>query len=207
VARNAWRPRVNRKAVTWLCGVVLTLLAIIGLAQTLGITINSSPSMPIGIWRVAPIRRPVRVGDIVITCLPISVAALGIERGYIERGACPNGSAPIIKFVAAAAGDTVKVNEGEISVDGTRLPNSRSAKRDQHGRQLARVALGTYHIGEGKLWLWTPYSGSWDSRYFGEVAISDVRSFAYLLYEGAPPTFDFRATQHLLAHLHTRRLP
>jgi conjugative transfer signal peptidase TraF len=204
VVHKAWRPRVDRRAITWLCGVALILLALIGAAQLLGITINSTPSMPVGVWQVAPVARAVEIGDIVVVCLPEDVADVGLRRGYIEHGACPNGSAPILKFVAARSGDTVTIDARGISVDGMRLPHSRRASRDGHGRALASVAPGTYRIGDGELWLWTPYGGSWDSRYFGAIAMHDVRSFARLLFQGAAPTFDFHATQRLLGRLRAR---
>ncbi|HEX8805316.1 MAG TPA: conjugative transfer signal peptidase TraF, partial [Candidatus Aquilonibacter sp.] len=198
---RARRIRVNRRAVTWLCGIVLVLLALIGIAQLLGITINTSPSMPTGVWQVAPVERPVAIGDIVVACLPKDVAIVGLQRGYIGRGACPSGVGPILKFVAATGGDTVTIDASGISVNGVRLPHSRTAKHDDRGRKLSSVAPGTYHLGEGQLWLWTPYSGSWDSRYFGVIAIQDVRSIARLLYQDAPPSFDFGATRRLLERL------
>jgi conjugative transfer signal peptidase TraF len=201
VVRKPRRLRVNRRAVTWLCGIVLVLLALVGLAQLLGITINTSPSMPTGIWLVAPVKQRVKIGDIVVACLPPNVATVGLQRGYIGRGACPNGVAPILKFVAATGGDTITIDAHGITVNGTRLPHSRRARHDDRGRSLVSVAPGTYHLGEGQLWLWTPYSGSWDSRYFGAIGINDVRSLARLLYQDGPPSFDFLATRRLLERL------
>jgi conjugative transfer signal peptidase TraF len=201
VAPKTPRLRVNRRAVTWLCGIVLVLLGLIGVAQLLGITINTSPSMPMGIWQVAPVGAQVKIGDIVVACLPKNVATVGLQRGYIGRGACPTGVGPILKFVAATGGDTVRIDASGISVNGMRLPHSLTAKHDERGRKLASVAPGTYHLGEGQLWLWTPYSGSWDSRYFGTIAVNDVRSIARLLYQDAPASFNFQATRRLLERL------
>lgn len=61
---------------------------------------NTSPSVPIGLYRVNP-GAPARVGDMVLAQVPASWRALAAGRRYIPA------NVPLVKRVVAAAGATV----------------------------------------------------------------------------------------------------
>jgi conjugative transfer signal peptidase TraF len=98
-------------------------------------------------------------------------------------GACPGGALPVGKPVAARRGDTVAVTPAGLCVDGVAVPNSRALAADRQGRPLPQLAVGRYVVGPGELWLVSSYSRwSFDSRYFGPVATSDLRATVRALW-------------------------
>jgi len=120
---------------------------------------------------------PVR-GALVLVCLPPEVAAFARARGYVPQGgACPGSVVPIGKPVVAIAGDTVAVTPTGLMVNGAPVPNSRALVTDRKGRPLPRPPGGRYLVGQDELWVLSSYSRlSFDSRYFGAVRVSEVRT-------------------------------
>ena len=98
-----------------------------------------------------------------------------MERHYLGAGSCPDGSEPVVKVLAAVAGDRVEVTADAVLVNGVRLPHSRPLDRDRGGRELLPFAAGEHRLEPGEVWLYSPYQErSWDSRYFGPVRIENV---------------------------------
>lgn len=155
--------------------VALSVSAI-AFARAAGFWINTTDSMPMGLWRQAP-PHTVRRGDVVLLCLPATpVTQLGRERGYIGSGPCATGQETVLKPVAAAGGDEVDVTAAGISVNGAEIPNSGQLARDGDGRPLPAYPAGSYHVPGGEVWLVSPHNPrSFDSRYFGPVPTSLVR--------------------------------
>lgn len=151
----------------------LTLAAL--LVVHTGLRFMLTPSLPLGIYRT--VNGPPTRGAIVMACLPERVARLALERGYLWRGDCPGGAVPLGKVVLAVAGDTVTLSAEGISVNGRAVPRSRPHERDHKGRPLEHYPSGSHVLGPGELWLFSPYHPlSFDSRYFGPIARSQVRS-------------------------------
>ena len=75
-----------------------------------------------------------------------------------------------------APGDVVDVSDETVIVNGTALPGS--AVPALHKGGPPRISRGRYVLGPGRIWLWTPYYRSLDSRYFGAVRAADVQGFA-----------------------------
>lgn len=156
-------------------------VAVVGLVVIVSCTahgmlyVNLTGSMPVGVYRkLAGV--PQR-GDLVVACLPIAVARLALARGYVWRGRCPGKAAPIGKKVVAKAGDTVRVSPSGIAVNGMPIENTTPIARDSRGRTIDRVASGIYVVGQNEIWLLSTYHPlSFDSRYFGPVAMTDVLS-------------------------------
>jgi signal peptidase I len=92
----------------------------------------------------------------------------------------PNGQHPqLIKRVIATAGQTVDVKDGAVYVDGKRL-----VEPYVHGKrsELGTIAMPV-KIPEGDVWLMgdnRPNSG--DSRFFGPVAVSQIKGHAVWTY-------------------------
>lgn len=165
------RRRGSRLA--WCLGIPLALVAAGWLA---GLRLNLTGSLPVGLY-LASRATPVR-GAIVLTCLPPDVAAFAKERGYVPGGGgCPGGVVPVGKPILAIRGDTVTVTLSGLLVNGVPVPNSQPLEVDRKGRPLPRVAVGTYVVARGELWVLSRYSRfSFDSRYFGAVQASQVRA-------------------------------
>ncbi|MBB6468798.1 conjugative transfer signal peptidase TraF [Aminobacter lissarensis] len=143
-------------------GAMLTLSGWIN-----GYRFNLTSSAPIGLWRIEAMERPVAVGDVVFICSPAtSLFKDAFSRGYLRRGLCPGGLAPLLKTIVAVAGQRVRIGE-DVIIDGRPLALSRVRHKDGDGRRIAPFAGGI--IPSGYLFLHSPMASSYDSRYFGPI--------------------------------------
>ncbi|MFH1556115.1 MAG: conjugative transfer signal peptidase TraF [Pseudomonadota bacterium] len=141
-----------------------------------GYRINETPSYPIGLWRVSSLDRRVSVGDLVLICPPESETfKVARERGYLRFGPCPGWVAPLIKRVAAVAGQEISVS-ASIAIDGTPLAHSELRHADAAGRTLS--AYGGGAVPPDFLFLHSDFPGSYDSRYFGPIPASGIIGLA-----------------------------
>lgn len=114
-------------------------------------------------------------GDIVIACLPDKIAKLGLLRGYLMNGTCPNGAIPVLKRVIASDGDLVEVEERGIRVNGVEIKQSKILTKDSRNRKLTSVLGQSFLLGENEIWLFGENSkNSWDSRYYGPININQI---------------------------------
>lgn len=173
-----WTPRRVRVAVRFRRRWPLALLALsallVALVAGFELRVNFSPSAPRGIYRV--VNDHVTRGALVGVCLPSAAARFGLARGYLGAGTCPNGAQPVLKRVGATAGDVVELAPGQVTVNGTPLPNSATAARDSLARALPHAARGRHTVAGDQVWLFTTdRADSWDSRYFGAVTLRHIR--------------------------------
>ncbi|RVD57469.1 conjugative transfer signal peptidase TraF [Mesorhizobium sp. M2D.F.Ca.ET.185.01.1.1] len=153
-------------------------LVLIGSAIALagGYRLNLTPSEPLGLWRIETLDRDVAVGDLVFVCPPAAVPFLQArERGYLRRGLCAGGFAPLIKTVIALPAQHVEIGEN-VAVDGQPIPSSRVRTMDGEGRAVEPYSGGV--VPAGFLFLHSPYASSYDSRYFGPIPASGLLGLA-----------------------------
>src|SRR5215813_845469 len=154
-------------------GGVLGALCLWTLLQVLGLTVNFSGSIPIGVYRHT--REPVQVGTIVAVCLPPEIAQFGLARGYLHAGPCAGGTQAVLKRIAAISGDVVEVQPTGLTINGRPVARSAVLAQDSHGRNLPHLPWGTLTLAPGEVWLLsTTNVRSWDSRYYGPVPTSAV---------------------------------
>jgi conjugative transfer signal peptidase TraF len=195
--------------------LTLTALVVSGCALSLvldaaGIRINLSPSAPLGIFvakAVAPHSgEQLRRGMLVAVCLPAAIARWGRGRGYVMRGSCSDGTAPVGKTILAVSGDTVRVGADGLAVDGHLISRTRPLGCDGQGRTMPREADGAYPVGDGEIWLISTYTArSWDSRYFGPVPATGVVAMLRPVWtiRGGGPDVTGPDHQHPLCSFHT----
>ena len=101
----------------------------------------------------------------------------------------PDGSAtPLVKRVIATAGQTVDLSYGTVVVDGQELQEPYTAGRpsyplDGHADNLDENVTFPYTVPEGCVWVMGDNrTNSRDSRYFGAVPVSLIKSKAVLIY-------------------------
>lgn len=177
--------RRQRRGAWVLLAAAAASALLINLACTFGgFRINMTPSEPLGLWRILPLDRDPVVGDMVFVCLPLSALVDEARaRGYLRRGLCVSGYAPLIKTVVAVAGQQVEIGQ-TVRIDGEEVPHSVLAGRDGVGRPL--ISARGERIHSAHVFLHSPYPGSWDSRYFGSVPVSSVLGLASEVLTIAP---------------------
>lgn len=168
----------------------LHMLGLIGLlwaaAWLLGIRVNTSASLPTGLWlEKGSLASGVLPRGAVVTFCPSDGPAfrLAKERGYVGGGWCPHAYEPLFKPVVAIAGDRVSVSPAGIDVNGVHIANSVPLRADNVQRPLPAIPYGRYIVAPGFVWVVSSYnSRSFDSRYFGSVEISNIRSIVVPLW-------------------------
>jgi conjugative transfer signal peptidase TraF len=162
-----------------LAGAVL-LWSAVEIAVSAGLRINHTASLPIGLWRVSPLRAPLWRGAIVSFCAPQNASVLeAYARGYLGTGRCPGGLEPMLKQVQAIAGDRVMLTTVGVSVNGVLQPNSQPLRVDGTGRPVISMPFGAMVVPPGAFWAGSSENArSFDSRYFGPVATDDILGLA-----------------------------
>jgi len=128
--------------------------------------INPTPSLPRGIYRLAP-GEPQR-GDLVSFCLQGEFVDLARERGYLQAGSCKSGLRPLLKRLAAMPGDFIEADSLAIRTV------------DSLGRPMPSV-LKSGIVPSGMALVLADHEGSFDSRYFGLVPLESLQRVEPLL--------------------------
>ena len=153
-----------------LCGA--TAFAAFATCQSLGVRLNTTGSLPIGLYRVS------RATDanLVEFCPPEPFSEISVSRSYRTAGICPDGDNPLLKPIVARQGDIVQLSEFGIVVNGVLLRNTAPRPVDSKGRFLPHFPFGTYQVSAGTVWVASSYHPlSFDSRYFGPIPVGEIR--------------------------------
>jgi conjugative transfer signal peptidase TraF len=143
------------------------------LCGLLGVRINTSPSLPVGLYLVTTEGN----ANLVEFCPAEPFAALSLVRGYRSPGVCQDGGAPLLKPIIAKYGDVVELSARGICVNGISLTNTVPLATDTKGRPLRSWAFGRFEVAAGTVWVASSYdSRSFDSRYFGPVSTVAIRN-------------------------------
>jgi conjugative transfer signal peptidase TraF len=162
------------RAVRLIGVVAVTAFAVVAL-QRANLRVNFTGSVPIGIYLLLPLQPyGVKRGMLVAACAPIRAAEIGRQRGYLGAGRCAGDTELLLKYVRAIAGDGIDVTAAGVVVNGHLLLHSQPASHDRSGRRLVPWPRGTYRLAEGQVWLYAANDRSWDSRYWGPAANSDI---------------------------------
>ncbi|MBO9621674.1 MAG: S26 family signal peptidase [Sphingomonas sp.] len=133
---------------------------------------NASASAPTGLYAVAPgsLAEP---GDMVIARVPEPFRRLAATRRYLPM------NVPLVKRVAAAAGDEVCALRQEIFVNGRSV--ARRQVTDGTGRIMPTWS-GCVRLRGRQLFLLMDAPASFDGRYFGVTEGAEVMGKARLLW-------------------------
>ncbi|MCW0001887.1 conjugative transfer signal peptidase TraF [Pararhizobium sp. YC-54] len=168
---------MNRRGVIAFAAASATVMAALAAIGIIGgIRLNLTPSEPLGIWRIEPVSRDLLVGDLVFICPPATPQfQKAWLRGYLRRGLCAGGFAPLIKTVAALPGQSIAIGD-TVRIDGAVLSASRVSKSDGQGRPMIPYSGGI--VPPGHMFLHSSFASSYDSRYFGPVPDSGLLGLA-----------------------------
>ena len=126
---------------------------------------NASPSVPIGLYGIAP-AAAIEVGDLVAVLPPDDLAAFRAARGYLPRGV------PLLKRVLALPGAEVCRHGATVIAYDHAYGDAQP--RDRFGRDLPQWQ-GCRVIAEGEIFLmnWDA-ADSLDGRYFGPLPRTSI---------------------------------
>lgn len=126
---------------------------------------NATASVPVGLYRIGG-EAGLRAGERVAIEPPSRLRSYLAERGYLPSGI------PLLKEVAAIHGATVCRTGLSISIDGK--PVGLARETDSRGRSLP-VWQGCRTLTQQEVFVMNRCApGSFDGRYFGPIARSDV---------------------------------
>jgi conjugative transfer signal peptidase TraF len=164
----------DRTIIRLLGGATLGLVCVAAAAAITGARINTSYSLPLGIY----VRTYDSRAQLIEFCPIQPFAAESSERAYRTRStACPDRAVPLLKPVVAVAGDRVVLAADGIRVNGRLLPKTAPLFRDGAGRSLRPWPLGSYLVERGTVWVASTYNlGSYDSRYMGPIKTTQIRA-------------------------------
>jgi conjugative transfer signal peptidase TraF len=134
---------------------------------------NASASAPLGLYRLRP-TAPVRRGDMVIAWTPRPARELAAARHYLPA------NVPLVKRVAAAAGDRVCAAGRAVSINGTRV--AMRQRSDGAGRPMPWWS-GCRRLGQREYFLLMDRRDSFDGRYFGVTRSEDLVGRTVLLWK------------------------
>jgi conjugative transfer signal peptidase TraF len=153
-------------------GMILGVTALVATAYlkpAARLVYNPTDSAPRGWYLVVPMTHA-HPGDFVVALLPSDTAALAALRGYLPR------SVPILKQIAAVAGQHVCIRDTVVYIDGNAV--AQTLDSDAKARPLTAWARCRRLIND-ELFLLNPHNkASFDSRYFGPLDASFVRGRA-----------------------------
>ena len=153
--------------------LMAAFFALGGLCYWAGIRINTTESIPLGVYWLTD--RPVTPGDYVIFCPPERVVFnLARDRGYISAGYCPGSYSHMMKRVEATGGDWVSVTPGAVYVNGKALVDSAQKAVDLGGRSMPSYQLPREQLVKGQYLLMGENPISFDARYFGLIDENQV---------------------------------
>ena len=137
------------------------------------IVYNPSDSVPPGWYRIGP-PESLHVGSIVLVRLPADTTTLAAQRGYLPE------HVPLLKRIGAMSPQQVCIEKRIVRIDG--IPVAGVHASDGRGRPLSAWQQ-CRRLHDGELFLLSATNpASFDSRYFGPVAVSAVIGSAQPLW-------------------------
>ncbi len=131
-----------------------------------------TPSFPLGLYKQyssAP-----KKGDLIIVCLPQSIATHAKDSEYLSFGICPGSVKPLMKKLVGTQGDTIDISSAGVRVNGVLIPNTAPLGFDHNGQRLERAAGGV--LKENQIFVVSDYNPhSWDGRYFGAIDSAGIK--------------------------------
>lgn len=170
---TARRRRRRRLAIAVLVGFTAGPLAASTLWRAPVLLVwNASASAPVGLYHVHD-EQPIGRGDMVVAWTPEPARSLAARRRYLPA------NVPLVKRVAAVAGDRVCAADSQIAINGRRVAARQPT--DRAGRPMPQWS-GCQKLRAGEYFLLMNSPLSFDGRYFGLTRRSDVLGRAELLW-------------------------
>ena len=94
-----------------------------------------------------------------------------------------DGFIRLIKMVIASEGQRIEIG-ADVRIDGLHIPQTTIVPADGRGRPLHGDVGGI--VPAGRVFLYSPFVASWDSRYFGSIPAAGILGLAEEVLTYAP---------------------
>ncbi|MBO7072124.1 MAG: conjugative transfer signal peptidase TraF [Acetobacter sp.] len=167
---------MSKRFLFYLYGCCLLALASIAVIKQAGFRINTSPSIPLGIYRTTT--SPLSVGSYVLLCPENKEPFITAQkRDYIGAGYCPGGLGYMFKRVAALPNDIITTPANGMYINGKLYPDSKPFHHDALNRMLPIWHANQTRLKAGEVVLMTQGDkNSFDARYFGPLPQQQIVS-------------------------------
>lgn len=156
----------------WFIFSLITLFFIMLGSYFLGVRINTTPSIPIGIYKVTD-KHPSK-GDIVSFCPPNTFLFQEVKlRGWINKGFCDGELGTMMKILVAEAGDIISIDPSGVFINGEYYLYSKQVPN----LNLPVMELHNHSLKDGEIFTMTDNNPlSFDGRYYGILNESAIES-------------------------------
>ncbi len=174
-----------RRRVPLAAAVVLVLIGLgTVVARDAGWRLNLTASEPLGLYRLLPVTmNQVPRGALVELCPPVWVTPAAFP--FYLLGDCPGGGRAMLKIVVGIPGDRIWISADGVTINGVTLSGSAPRLRsNQYPKILLPRVRGEVFLAPGQYWVYGRGARSalaalsFDSRYFGPIAIGQIRGLA-----------------------------
>ena len=167
---------MSKRFLFYLYGGGLLALASIAVIKQAGFRVNTSPSIPLGIYRTTT--TPLSVGSYVLLCPENKEPFITAQkRDYIGAGYCPGGLGYMFKRVAALPNDIITTTANGMYINGKLYPDSKPFHHDALNRMLPIWHANQTRLKAGEVVLMTQGDkNSFDARYFGPLPQQQIVS-------------------------------
>ena len=144
------------------------LLMAFGLFWTLGFRINTTKSIPKGVYRI--VNHPPKTGDYILFCPPEkALFHEALQRGYLNAGFCQGGTGVMMKKIAGESGDRIRINAQGVWINGKKWSQSKPLEKDGARRSLPTIFIEYRTLKQDEYLLMGEHPASFDGRYFGVI--------------------------------------
>ena len=129
---------------------------------------NFSESVPRGLYLAL---LPGHKSDMIGFCLRSDIATYAMNRDYIDKGDCPDGSRRLLKRIIGREGDFLEITDDGVFINGKFLgDHTKPLLHDSHGRPMPQFRY-VGEVPDGHVVVIGDTAKSFDSRYYGTIAL------------------------------------
>lgn len=151
-----------------LMGTTVLICLVSILFSVFNLKINTTSSIPKGIYRLNTSDKSYGRNDYVLFCLSKNQAIKSSAINYLDNGECALGLSPIGKKIVAVHNDDVSISEHGIFVNQMQQIFTEPAKFDKELRCMNKFSLHR-KLKQNEFTVISNKRDSFDSRYFGTI--------------------------------------
>ncbi|MDG6882828.1 conjugal transfer peptidase TraF [Phocoenobacter uteri] len=164
------------KKLVWISKYFIIILSIgflfIVSGYFLGIRINTTPSIPVGIYKI--IDKTPEKGDVILFCPPNNfLFQEARNRMWINKGFCDGELGMMMKILVASEGDKVSINSFGVTINGNYYLHSKRIS----GLNIPVKSFNNYILKKGEMLTMTDKNPmSFDGRYYGILNYKNINN-------------------------------